>query len=144
MRKLVVTTTFTAVFAASLVAPALAAFDPHFEVVSKAKNAHETSDGLAFYEKLIDPAKPANKVGFDRGICKPTGPRTAFCRVVYHLGGEIGGHGTIRAGGVVGAGDNRLNVNGGSGAFDGAAGKVLLTRSDLGRGYGVQHFDLVR
>jgi hypothetical protein len=143
MRRLVIplATIATVALAAT---PALAGFDPHFHVISKSRGAHEVPGGFAFHNVLVDPQNPVNKVGYQDGVCKPNDNGTAFCRNRFHFSGEIGGHGDIRASGVLSDSDQRTNVNGGSGAFDGAAGKVLQSVSRLNDHWGVWHFDLVR
>ena len=146
MHKLTLTAVLATALAGVLIAPATAAFDSQFDVISKLKNGRVTDAGYVFYEKLVDPANPKDKVGSDAGVCRQTGPKSAYCRVTYTLGGEIGGHGTIRAAGHLNAakGDHRIEITGGSGAFDGAAGKVLLLPSEVGSKYGLQRFSLVR
>jgi hypothetical protein len=143
MRKLVLTIT-TVAAAGFLATTALAAFDPHFHVVSKTRSAHEVNGGFAFHNVLVDPRDPDNKVGYQDGVCKPNEDGTTFCRHVFHFSGEIGGHGEIRASGKLSETDLRINVNGGNGAFEGAAGKVLQHTSRLNSHWGVWHFDLVR
>ncbi len=134
----------TAVVAAAAIAtPAMASFDPHFRVLSKNRSAHEVPGGVRFHNVLVDPQDPGNKVGYQDGVCKPQDDG-AFCRYAFHLSGEIGGHGDIRSSGTVSEGDLRVNVNGGNGAFEGAAGKVIQHVSRLNERWGVWHFDLVR
>src|SRR4051794_30219106 len=111
MRKLMVSAVFLVALSASLAAPALASFDPNFKVVTKAIHQHELSNGgTAFYEKLIDPHRTQNKVGYDHGFCKPAGPVAAFCKATFHLDGEIGGHGDITVAGKVFQGSTGLKV----------------------------------
>lgn len=122
---------------------AQAFFDPHFSVLAKTKSTGGDGDTFRFQEKLLDPSNPVDKVGWDRGVCEVLDETRAFCRVFIHFSGEIGGHGNLRVSGIFKfPDDNRLNVNGGSDAYDGAAGKVLVT--DLGEGFSELHFDLVR
>jgi hypothetical protein len=143
MKKLLVLVSSAAVLAASLAVPAMASFDPHFRVVTKGIHAHAVAhDGTAFYEKVIDPRRPQNKVGYDHGVCRPAGPVASFCKLAFHLDGEIGGHGDIYVADKVYQGKDWLKVVGGTGAFEDVGGRVTVTQSDLGRRYGVQIFDL--
>jgi hypothetical protein len=125
------------------ITPATASFDPHFSVIAKTKSGRAVDGGFAFREKLLDPARPVNKVGYDNGVCKVISQTAARCRVIFHLDGEISGSGTIRASGVFNRGtDERININGGSGDFEGAAGKVIVDDFP-GRGQLIS-FDVVR
>ena len=143
MRKLLVSGSLAAVLAASLAVPAMASLDPHFKVVTKTVHHHQLGNGrVAFYEKVIDPHRPQNKVGYDHGVCKPDGPVAAFCKATFHLDGEIGGHGDIRVAGKLFQGSPPLEVIGGTGAFEGVGGTVTIEPSDLGDKYGLQIFDL--
>jgi hypothetical protein len=97
---------------------------------------------VAFNEKLVDPARPQNKVGYDRGICKPSGPVAVRCTATFHLDGEIGGHGDITVAGKVFQGSLPLEVIDGTGAFEGASGTMTIVPSRLGGKYANQIFDL--
>jgi hypothetical protein len=143
MRRFLVSTLAAVALAASLAVPAAASFDPHFKVVTKAVNGHQLRNGgFKFYEKVIDPKRPQNKVGYDHGVCKPDGPVAAFCRATFHLDGEIGGHGDITVAGKVFQGSPPLKVIGGTDAFEGVEGTMAIEASDLGNKYGLQIFDL--
>ena len=132
-----------AVLAASLASPALASFDPHFRVISKGIHGHEVGHGkFQFYERLIDPDNPKNKVGYDHGVCKPAGPVAGFCRATYHLDGEIGGHGDITVKGKVYQGHLTLKVVHGTDAFEGVTGGMTIADSDLCNQCAFQIFDL--
>src|ERR1044072_8998288 len=110
-RTLLVSVTSAVALAASIASPALASFDPHFKVISKGIHGHEVGhDKFQFYERLIDPKNPKNKVGYDHGFCKPDGPVAAFCKATYHLDGEIGGHGDITVKGKIFSGSPTLDV----------------------------------
>jgi hypothetical protein len=143
MRKLVLVLSSVAVVAASLAVPAMASFDPHFKVVAKTVHHHGIGNGAtAFYEKVVDPARPQNKVGYDHGVCKPDGPVAVRCKATYHLDGEIGGHGDITVAGKVYLGSAPLKVIGGTGAFEGVEGTMAIEASDLCNSCAVQIFDL--
>jgi hypothetical protein len=144
MRKLVLVLASAAVLAASLAVPAMASLDPHFKVVTKTVHSHGVNGGrITFYEKIIDPRRPQNKVGYDHGSCKPDPPVAYDCKITFHLDGEIGGHGDISAAGKIFQGANSLEVTGGTAAFEGVSGTVTFEPSDLGGGkYSLQIFDL--
>jgi hypothetical protein len=144
VRKLIVVGVLTALSAAVLAVPASASFDRHFSVLSREQSHHQRGDTIHFKDRLLDPRKPRNRVGGDRGRCTSTPRRNkSFCHVVLRLNGEIGGKGHISLSGRLGGHDNRLNVTGGDGDFHGVAGKMLLTGGG-GPRTGKLHFDLVR
>jgi hypothetical protein len=141
--RFLISASSVAVLAVSLAAPALASFDPHFKVLTKAVNGHELRNGgFKFYEKVMDPKRPQNKVGYDHGVCKPDGPVATFCKATFHLDGEIGGHGDIKVAGKLFQGQPTLEVLGGTDAFEGVEGTMTLVPSDLGNRYDLQIFDL--
>jgi hypothetical protein len=141
MRKLI----FVTVLAAALAAPAAASafFTPHFSVLGKGIEQHRTHrGGFAFKDNLLDPANPSNSVGHDQGRCTPRDDRALHCRATIFLNGELGGDGTIHVKGNLTRGSNRVNVTGGSGDFNGAAGKLVV--ESQGRHTDLLTFDLVK
>lgn len=130
---------------ASLAAPATAnaSFASHFDVLGKTVDQHRTHrGGFAFKDNLLDPANPSNSVGHDRGRCTPrVEDRVLHCRAVIVLNGELGGAGTLNVKGNLTRHDNRLEVRGGSGDFNGAAGKLEI--EDQARNTDVLHFAVV-
>ena len=132
---------------AALAAPgtASASFDHHFSVIGKTVADHEIGDGegFAFTDNLLDPLNPSNSVGRDRGRCIAVhGGRAGECHATLYLNGELGGEGTIRVGGKLSRGDKRLQVNGGSGDFNGVGGKLLVF--DRSHNTELLELDLVR
>ena len=147
MRKFVLAGVIAALGVAMLAIPASASFDRHFSVISKQVSGEPVGENaFRFKDKLLQPHNRDNRVGRDEGICRAVSRRAIRCHAVVHLNGEIGGFGDIRVRGniaaVAGRGDNRLNVVGGTGDFNGVAGKLLL--HNLGRRADKLHFDLVR
>jgi hypothetical protein len=140
MKKLALALSSAVLLAAALAVPASASFDPHFRLVSKTVNSRGLGDG--FNEKLLDPHRLQDKVGYDRGVCKEDPPVAFRCKVTFHLSGEIGGHGDISVAGKIFNGQPDLEVVGGTGAFAGASGTVTVEGSELGRKYGLLTFDL--
>ncbi len=141
MRKSVL----VAALALALAAPAVTnAFTPHFSVISKSVEDHRTQGGgFAFKDNFFDPANPSNSIGRDRGRCKPRSHDVIHCRAIAFFNGELGGEGTITVKGNLKRGDaRRLNVTGGTGDFNGAAGKAVITT--LGAETDRIDFDLVR
>ena len=142
MRKLIVTGTLAALAAAALAVPASASFDHHFTVLSKTTSQHRSGNTFFFKDKLLDPRNRHNRVGGDRGKCTfRKRSRKIVCQAVARLNGEIGGSGHISVSGDLGRHDNRLNVTGGDGDFDGVAGKALL--HSVNPRVDRLHFDLV-
>ena len=143
MRKFVLAGVIATLGVAMFAIPASASFDRHFSVIEKQVSGGPVGEhAFRFKNKLVQPHNRDNRVGSDQGICREAPHRKLRCRAVVHLNGEIGGFGDIRVRGNIGRGDNRLNVVGGTGDFNGVAGKVLLhglsPRADK------LHFDLVR
>jgi hypothetical protein len=139
MRKFVLAGIIATLGAGMLAIPASASFDRHFSVIEKGVSEERVGENaFRFKNKLLQPHNRDNHVGRDKVICRVASQRAIRCHAVVHLNGEIGGFGDIRVRGNIGRGDNRLNVVGGTGDFNGVGGKVLL------RGQNRVHFDLVR
>jgi hypothetical protein len=143
MRKFVLAGVIATLGVAMLAIPASASFDRHFSVIGKQVSGGPVGENaFRFKDKLLQPHNRSNRVGRARGICREASQRAIRCHAVLHLNGKIGGFGDIRVRGNVGRGDNRFNVVGGTGDFNGVAGKMLL--HNLGRRADRLHFDLVR
>jgi hypothetical protein len=142
MRKFILVVVLAALGVTLLASPAFA-FDHHFSVLAKQKSAQRTHNSVRFKDKLLDPKNRHDRVGRDHGKCRFI-PRSEHvkCRAVIHLNGEIGGVGDIRIKGDFERHDNRVNVVGGSGQFNGVAGKAKI--HSVGRGIDKIHFDLTR
>jgi hypothetical protein len=145
MRKLIVAAALAALGLALLAIPASASFDHHFRVFEKAR-FHELpgGDAFRFKGKLFQTGNRDNRVGRDHGLCKIRPHETLRCRGTYHLNGEIGGFGDIKVSGNLGPDDNRLNVVGGSGDFNGVAGKEVFRYLNRSGTKSIDKFDLVR
>jgi hypothetical protein len=114
-------------------------------VVEKAR-FHTNSSETAFTIRggLFDPRNRDDRVGRDRGFCKVRPPELLKCRGKMHFNGEIGGFGTIRYRGNVRPGHERLNVTGGSGDFNGVAGKWVFTNLNRTGEKSLNRFSLIR
>ena len=141
MRKFIVAAAVAAVGSGLIAAPA-SAFDHHFSVLTKEIAFHRVGEhAFRFRDRLYDPDNRHDRVGRDRARCRETSHRSIRCHAVVFLNGEIGGDGKIKLAGDLGRRDNRVNVVGGTGDFDGVAGKMVLrSRRRLDK----LHFDLVR
>ena len=117
-------------------------FDPHFRVFEKAV-FHETPDGFRYKGKLFDRHSHDDRVGRDRGRAK-IGDNVGHVHGVFHLNGEVGGRGDLKYRGDIESGDNRLVIVGGSGDFNGVAGKILFHNKNRLGTKTVNEFDLVR
>ena len=137
MRKFTIAALLAMLGVAALAIPASASFDHHFTVLER----HLQAQGSRFRAKLFDPRDRHDRVGREWGKCRPKGEKLK-CRVRFHLNGKIGGSGDIRAGGGIGANDHRFEVFGGTGDFNGAAGKLLIRESNRSNEARL-HFDLV-
>ena len=144
MRKLIVTGAIATLGVGLLVTSASASFYHHFRVVEKAR-FHQVRNGKAFRFKarLFDPRNRHDRVGRDHGLCRIRPHETLRCRGTYHLNGEIGGFGDIKVRGNIRPHDNRLNVVGGSGDFNGVAGKFQFRNLNKSGTKAMDKFDLV-
>ena len=145
MRKVILAAAVTALGSVVLAVPASASFDPHFRVFEKAR-FHVVHNGEAFTIRggLFDPLNHDNRVGNDRGRCKIRPHEVARCRGIMHLNGEIGGSGDIKYRGNIGPDDFRINVTGGSGDFNGVAGKFVFENVNESGTKSLNTFALVR
>ena len=145
MRKVTLVAALAALGSVALAVPATASFDSHFTVLEKAR-FHVLSNERAFTIRggLFDPRNHDDRVGSDRGRCKIRPHGVLRCRGVMHLNGEIGGSGDIKYRGNVRRDDSRLNVTGGSGDFNGVAGKWVFENLNKPGTKSLNHFALVR
>jgi hypothetical protein len=145
VRKLIGAATVAALGLALLPIQASASFDHHFTVFEK-ESFHPLPNGNEFRirGKLSDPRNHHDRVGRDRALCEIHRQEFLQCRGTFHLNGEIGGFGDIKYRGDFGPGDIRLNVVGGSGGFDGVAGKWVFEGLNRSGTKSLDHFALVR
>ena len=124
-------------------APASASFDHHFRVFEKVSfNPTPNEQAFRFKGKLFDPGNRHNRVGRDHGVCKVRPHNALKCRGTYHLNGEMGGVGDIKVRGNLRQGDNRLSVVGGTGDFNGVAGKEVIRDLNQRGTKSIDKFDL--
>src|SRR4051794_9881072 len=125
MRSVILAAAVAVLGSALLAGPATASFDSHFTVFEKARfHLFQNQEIFTIRGGLYDPRNHGDRVGSDHARCKVRPHETLRCRGVIHLNGEIGGgSGDIKYRGNVSPGDSRLNVTGGSGDFNGVAGK---------------------
>ena len=121
-----------AILALAAPAAANAFFTPHFSVIAQQIETHRThAGGFVFKDNLLDPTNPSNSVGRNRVRCTPRSHDVLHCRGIVFLNGELGGEGSISAKGNLSEDEEiRFNVTGGSGDFNGVAGKVVSTDYD--------------
>jgi hypothetical protein len=145
MRKFMTAVTLAALGMALLPIAASASFDHHFTVLEKAVfNPNPNETAFRFRGKLFDRRNRHDRVGRDRGHCNVRPHATLQCRGTFHLNGEIGGFGDIKYRGNLRRRDNRLNVVGGSGDFNGVAGKWVFQSLNRSGTKSLNHFALVR
>lgn len=120
------------------VIPASARIDHHFSVDLEAGQTIFGGDRDRFHlhGPLVATFNRDNQVGNLRFHCR-NGNHKGRCAGVVHLNGDVGGVGFIYLRGNLGAGDNSLNITGGTDDFEGAAGKVVAPKNRL-------HFHLTR
>jgi len=146
MRKFILAGVLAALCSAALAVPAPASFAPHFTVLEKAR-FHLLSNERVFTVRggLYDPLNHNDRVGKDRGRCRVRPDNNVLrCRGVMHFNGEIGGSGDIKYRGNISDVDPRVNVTGGSGDFNGVAGKVVFKNLNKNGSKTLNTFSLVR
>jgi hypothetical protein len=132
-----------AVSAVALPSSAAGSFTTHFDVLRETVRVNEHPGSFTFRDVLLNPANPNNRVGWDKGRCRPARGGKLRCVIVTHLDGSIGGFGDLLLRGNIGRGDNTLNVVDGNGDFSGAVtGKVVA--ENPGRRVSLVHFALTR
>jgi hypothetical protein len=145
MRKLIAAAMLAALGLALLPISASASFDHRFTVFEKASfNPNPNETAFRFRGKLFDPRNRRDRVGRDRGHCTVRPHDALRCRGTFHLNGEIGGFGDIKYRGDLRRGDRRFNVVGGSGDFQGVAGKWLYRGLNRSGTRSLNRFALVR
>jgi hypothetical protein len=146
MRKFMVAGILAALGVAMLAIPASASFDHHFRVFEKGTFKQlENGNGFRFRGKLFQVGNRDNRVGRDHGVTHFSHDHPAGrVRGTVHLNGEVGGFGDIKYRGNIRRHDTRLNVVGGSGDFNGVAGKIVYRNLNRSGSKTVDKFDLVR
>ena len=145
MRKVILAATLAALGSAALAVPAFGSFDHHFTVFEKARfHVLENQEVFTVRAGLYDRRNHDDRVGSDHARCKIRPHNTLKCRGVIHLNGEIGGSGDIKYRGNVSPGDTRLNVTGGSGDFNGVAGKWVFKNVNRSGSKSLIRFSLIR
>ena len=146
MRKVILVGVLAAFGSATLAVTAFGSFDHHFTVFEKARfHVLQNQEVFTIRGGLYDPRNHDDRVGSDHAKCKVRPPETVRCRGVIHLNGEIGGgSGDIKYRGNVRPHDFRLNVTGGSGDFNGVAGKWVFENVNESGTKSLDRFSLVR
>ncbi len=145
MRKVILAGVLAAFGSAAVSVPASASFDPHFTVFEKQSfHVLPNRDAFTIRGGLYDPRNHDDRVGNDHGVCKIRPHEVLRCHGIMHLNGEIGGSGDIKYRGNVRRGDTRLNVTGGSGDFNGVAGKWVFENVNKPGTKSLNTFSLVR
>jgi hypothetical protein len=145
MRKFILAAGLAALGSAALVVPASASFDSHFTVFENAR-FHLLSNERVFTVRggLYEPLDHNDRVGSDHGRCRVLSEFVLRCRGVIHLNGEIGGSGDIKYRGNLRKHEFRVNVTGGSGDFNGIAGKLVYEYLNEEGSKTLDNFSLVR
>ena len=145
MRKVILVGVLAAFGSAALAVTAFGSFDHHFTVFEKARfHVLQNQEVFTIRGGLYDPRNHADRVGSDHARCKIRPHETLRCRGVIHLNGEIGGSGDIKYRGNVSPHDSRLNVTGGSGDFNGIAGKWVFKSLNRSGTKSLNRFSLIR
>ena len=117
---------------AVLAGSASARIDHHFSVDIRGS---ETTfgggqDRFHLHAPLAATFNRNNQVGNLRVHCRSANEKLR-CRGVLHLNGDVGGLGDLYVRGNLSNNDNRLNITGGTGDFEGAAGKIVGPKNRL-------------
>lgn len=124
VRTVLLLSGLTVLAAAAIVATATALQATKLRVVTHHEHARRIAHGFIVRGQLVDAANRRNRVGRFEATFRPLGHHRVRIRAVAVFD-RIG---SLKAKGVEGPGDNRLPIIGGTGAFNGAAGK-LITRN---------------
>jgi len=146
MRKPMLVAVLAVVGAGLLATPASASFDHHFRVLEKDSPFNPTPSEKAFRFKgnLFDPRNRHDRVGRDHGLCKIKHHEALRCRATYRFNGKIGGFGHLKTKGNLRTNDNKVNVIGGSGDFNGVGGKEVFRFLNRSESKSIDKFALVR
>jgi hypothetical protein len=138
MRRFTLLAATAATVIGVLAIPASARVDHHFSVDIAGQGIQVGGDRDRFHlhAPLVQKDNHANQVGNLRFHCTQNAHKLR-CAGIAHLNGEVGGFGDLYVRGNLGKNDNRLNITGGSGDFEGAAGKIVAPKNRL-------HIHLVR
>jgi hypothetical protein len=138
MRRLALAAIAAALAILMLAIPASARVDHHFSVDIKGSEANfgGGQDRFHFHAPLAATFNRDNQVGNLRFHCRQPNDKLR-CTGVLHLNGDVGGFGALFIRGNLGTNDDRLNITGGTGDFEGAAGKIVAPKNRL-------HIHLVR
>jgi hypothetical protein len=121
-----------------LAIPASARIDHHFSADIRGSETvfHGDRDSFRLRAPLVATFNRDNQVGRLQIHCRNRAHKLR-CAGLVHLNGDVGGEGFIYIRGNLGDDDGTLNVTGGTGTFDDAAGKIVAPKNRL-------HFHLVR
>jgi len=124
MRKVLLLAGLTVMAVAAIAATASAQRVTKLRVVTYREHAHRVGNAFVVHGLLKDAANRSNRVGrFEAKFTRRSHHRTGIRAVA-----TFGRTGSLKVKGVQGPGDNRTPIIGGTGAFNGAAGK-LTTRN---------------
>jgi hypothetical protein len=137
MRKLTLVATALAMVLVFAI-PASARVDHHFSVDIRGSESQfgGNRDRFHFHAPLAATFNRDNQVGNLRFHCRNNNDKLR-CAGVVHLNGDVGGFGALFVRGNLGNNDSRLNITGGTGDFEGAAGKIVAPKNRL-------HIHLIR
>jgi hypothetical protein len=133
MRKLMLVGALAALATVLIATPASASFDSHFTVRGVGFKLHRISDNR--FTVRFKLRHRGARVGTAHGRCHVRSKHKTECRNDYHLNGKVGGRGDIHALGA-NAHDrarSRFDVTGGTGDFNGVAGKVIESHQNKNR-----------
>jgi hypothetical protein len=122
----------------SITVTASARVDHHFSVDIKGSESAfgGDRDRFHFHAPLAATFNRDNQVGNLRFHCRTANDKLR-CAGIVHLNGDVGGLGALFIRGNLGKNDDRLNITGGTGDFEGAAGKIVAPKNRL-------HIHLIR
>src|SRR6266516_6772532 len=119
MRRVFLLVSLAAVAIAAIAASASAQTATKFSVVAVNKSSQRSGHSIIVRQRLLQPGNLSNQVGHATVKITPRHRRVRIRGV-----GVFRGEGSLKVRGTEGPGDNRLPIIGGTGEFNGAAGKL--------------------
>jgi hypothetical protein len=125
VKKVIAVGLASALAAAAVAVPASAQTATKFRVLAITVSAHRvSSDTFAFRDRLVKPRNHSNVLGHDEVQCTQLSRTTLHCRAVFFFS-----NGKVKAKGNLDTTErrNKVPVIGGTSAYNGVAGKAIVT-----------------
>ena len=127
LRKLISTTAVSGLAVGLVAATAAAQSATRFSIVTLTKSSHPSGHNIIVRSQLVEPAERSEVIGHGLARFTPLARNRVRARIVFHFA-----DGSLTVKGVFGPTDNRLNIIGGTGRWNGAGGEVRLHNAGPG------------